>query len=95
MASSKLWQNMRMFISAADVREAETGARKQRIGFAHLLRADESKAPSASGLMHLRRIMAAAAERSVAYDHLLSEPETQQLFDCGALYFAPNRMSTL
>jgi len=77
-----------MIISAAEAREAEHDARNQRIGFAHLLRADESKAPSASGLMHSRRIMAAAAERSVTYDHMLSEPETQRLFDCGALRFA-------
>jgi hypothetical protein len=76
-----------MTVSAADVREAESEARKQRLQLAHLLRADESKAPTAAGLMHLRRIMAAAMERSVTYDHLLSEPETQRLFGCGALYF--------
>jgi hypothetical protein len=78
-----------MNISAHEARQAENEARKQRIGFAHLLRADESKVTSAAGLMHLRRIMAAAVERSVAYDHMLSEYETQRLFDSGALYFAP------
>jgi hypothetical protein len=77
-----------MSISAADAREAVIAARKQRIGFAHLLRADESKAPSAADVMRIRRIMAAAAERSVNYNMLLSERDTQQLFDSGALYFA-------
>ena len=77
-----------MFISAIEAREAEHEAREQRIGFAHLLRADEGKAPSAAALMHLRRMMAAAAERSVTYDHMLGERDTQALFSCGALYFA-------
>ncbi len=77
-----------MNISATEAREAEQEARKQRLGFAHLLRADESKAPTSADLMRIRRIMAAAEERSVIYDHMLSEPETQRLFDCGALYFA-------
>jgi hypothetical protein len=77
-----------MTISAADARTAEQDARKQRIGLAHLLRADESKAPTASSLMHLRRIMSAASERSVTYDHMLSEAETQRLFSVGVLFFA-------
>ena len=77
-----------MFISAADAREAELGARQQRLGLAYLLRADETKAPTSADIMRLRRIMTAAAERSVTYDNLLSEPSTQPLFDCGALYFA-------
>ena len=77
-----------MTISAQDTREAEQEARKQRIGFAHLLRADESKVPSAASLMHLRRIMSAAGERSVTYDHMLSEPESQRLFSVRALAFA-------
>jgi hypothetical protein len=80
-----------MTISASEAREAETEARQQRIGFAHLMRADESKAPTASSLMHLRRIMAAAAERSATYDHMLGEPETQRLFSAGALFFAATR----
>jgi hypothetical protein len=37
--------------------------------------------------MRIRRIMAAAAERSVVYDQMLSEYGVQRLFDCGALYF--------
>ena len=77
-----------MFISAAEAREAEHEARKQRIGFAHLLRADETKAPSAASLMRLRRIMSAASERSVTYDLMLGERETQRLFSVGALFFA-------
>ena len=48
-----------MTVSAMEAREAEHEARRQRIGRAHLLRADEGKVTSAAGLMHLRRIMAA------------------------------------
>jgi hypothetical protein len=77
-----------MFISAADAREAELGARQQRLGFAHLLRADESKAPTSADIMRTRRIIAAASERNVTYDQMLSEYGMQRLFDCGALYFA-------
>jgi hypothetical protein len=77
-----------MFISATEAREAEQESRKQRLSFAHLLRADESKAPTSADVMRMRRIMAAVGERSIAYDALLGEPTTQGLFDCGALYFA-------
>jgi hypothetical protein len=45
------------------------------LGFAHLLRADESKAPTSADIMRVRRIMATAAERSNTYDHMLSEPD--------------------
>jgi hypothetical protein len=76
-----------MLISSAEAREAETEARQQRIGLAHLLRADESKCLNSSDKMRVRRIMTAAAERSTTYDTLLSEYEAQRLFDCGALYF--------
>ena len=76
-----------MFISATEAREAEQEARKQRLGFAHLLRADESKAPTSADVMRMRRIMAAAAERSISFDEMLSEPTTQKLFSCGSLYF--------
>jgi hypothetical protein len=70
------------------VREAEDGARKQRISLAYLLRGDEAKAGSARGAMAVRRLLAAAAEKSLTYDLLISERETQPLFDCGALWFA-------
>ena len=76
-----------MFISAADAREAEQEARKQRLGFAHLLRADESKAPTSADIMRIRRMMATAAEHSITYDNMLSGPDTQRLFNCGALHF--------
>lgn len=77
-----------MFISAIEAREAEHEARKQRLGFAHLLRSDEAKAPTSADIMRMRRIMAAAQERNVTYDQMLSEYGMQRLFDCGALYFA-------
>ena len=82
-----------MTISASEAREAEHEARKQRLSLAHLLRADESKAPTSADIMRIRRIMAAAAERSATYDILLGEYEVQRLFNCGALYFVhPDRL---
>jgi len=77
-----------MLISAAEARNAEHEARKQRLGFAHLLRADETKAPTSADVMRIRRVMAAAAEGGSGYDAMLSEPTTNNLFACGALYFA-------
>ena len=77
-----------MYIAAIDARDAEQEARKQRVGQAHLLRADEAKAPSSADVMRIRRIMAAAAEGGHAYDAMLSEPTTERLFACGALSFA-------
>jgi len=77
-----------MLISAREAREAEQEARKQRLGFAHLLRADESKAPTSADVMRMRRIMAAATERSIAYDEMLSDPTTENLFGCGCIYLA-------
>jgi hypothetical protein len=76
-----------MFISSTEARSAESEARNQRLGFAHLLRADENKAPTSAGIMRIRRIMAAAQDRSVTYDQMLSEYGMQKLFECGALYF--------
>jgi hypothetical protein len=77
-----------MLISAREAREAEEEARKQRLGFSHLLRADESKAPTSADVMRIRRVLASAVEGGTAYDEMLSEPTTQKLFRCGALYFA-------
>ena len=84
-----------MLISAAEAREAEREARAQRLKLAALLRANESKAGSASGVMQTRRVLAAAQERSATYDTLLAEQETQRLFSAGALYFAhPNEKAS-
>jgi len=76
-----------MNISATEAREAEHEARIQRLGLAYLLRANEDYAPSAADIMRIRRIMAAAAERSATYDNLLGECERQRLFSVGALFF--------
>jgi hypothetical protein len=38
--------------------------------------------------MAVRHLLAAAAEKSVTYDLLISEHETQPLFDRGTLWFA-------
>ncbi len=77
-----------MLISATEARDAEHEARKQRQGLARLLRADESKAPSSADVMRIRRMIAAAAEVGGGYDAMISEPTTNNLFACGALYFA-------
>ena len=45
-----------MFTSAAEARAAENEARRQRLGFAHLVRADESKATSAKDVMAVRAL---------------------------------------
>jgi hypothetical protein len=76
-----------MNISSSMGREAENDSRKQRLANADLPRGDEAKAGSARGAMAVRRLLAAAAGRSVTYDLLLSEHETQSLFDCGASWF--------
>jgi hypothetical protein len=54
---------------------------------AQLLRIDETKSPSAADALRLRRIKAAAVERGAGFDALNTEPETNRLFDCGAIYF--------
>jgi hypothetical protein len=76
-----------VFISASEAKQAEQEARKQRLSLASLLRADESKVTSPSVTMHVRRILRAAADKSVVYDELLRERETQRLFNEGVLYF--------
>jgi hypothetical protein len=65
------------------VRGPQTGQ-----GFAQLLRADESKAATSADVMRIRRMMAAAEEDGGGYDAMLSEPTTNNLFACGALYFS-------
>jgi hypothetical protein len=80
-----------VFISASEAKQAEAEARKQRLGFAHLLTVDYTKATSPGATMHIRRLMRAAADTSADYDELLREQETQRLFNEGVLYFAPPR----
>jgi hypothetical protein len=75
------------FISMAGSRDAEHEARKQRMGLAHLLRIDETKASNSADIMILRRVKAAAADKSDTYDSLLSERDVNRLFNTGAIYF--------
>lgn len=77
-----------MFTSEREAREAEHEARKQRLSLAHLLKADKSKATTAKEVMAVRRLVAAANERSVTFHLLISDHEAQRLFDVGALWFA-------
>jgi len=75
-------------ISSSEARGAEAEARNQRLRLAHLLPSQEALAPTSADVMRMRRIMAAAMERSITYDQIISEYGVQKLFDCGALYFA-------
>ena len=74
------------FHSIVEVKEAERQAKLQRLGFAHLLRVDESKVTSPKDLMLLHRVRAAAAERSAAFDAMLHDHEVNRLFNEGAIY---------
>jgi hypothetical protein len=78
-----------MFISAFEVRASDIEARKQRLGLAQLfLRADEAKAQTSADVLRIRRVVASARESGSTYENLLAEPEIQNLFECGALWFA-------
>jgi hypothetical protein len=77
-----------VFIAANEARAAEVEARRQRLGFAHLLTVDYTKLTSAGATMHVRRLMRAASDKSADYDELLREQETTCLFAEGVLYFA-------
>ena len=76
-----------MQLSNVEARDAEREAKAHRMRMAQLLRIDETKAPSAADVLRLRRIKAAAAERGAGFDALIAEPETNRLFECGAIYF--------
>ena len=69
-----------------EVKEAERQAKLQRLGFAHLLRVDESKATSPNDQMYLHRVRAAAAERSETFDVMLRERDFNRLFNECAIY---------
>jgi hypothetical protein len=73
------------YISMADVREAERQSRLQRLNNTHLLRFDEAKCATARDVMLLHRVRAAAAEKSDAFDKMLSDPEVNRLFNDGAI----------
>ena len=71
--------------SVAEVKEAERLSKLQRLGFAHLIRIDESKATSPKDIMYLHRVRAAAAERSEAFD-AIQDRDFNRLFNEGAIY---------
>lgn len=73
------------FISMADVREAERLSKLQRLNNARFLRFDETKCATARDVMLLHRVRAAAAERSDAFDVMMSEPDVNRLFCDGAI----------
>ncbi|HEY4276024.1 MAG TPA: hypothetical protein VGM68_11100 [Rhizomicrobium sp.] len=73
---------------AIAARDAETESRKQRIGSAHLLRIDETKARNSADIMILRRVRAAAeGKQAKLYDELLADRDVNQLFNAGAIFF--------
>jgi hypothetical protein len=63
------------FHSVVEVKEAERQAKLQRLGFAHLIRIDETKATSPNDQMYLHRVRGAAAERSEAFDAMIRDRE--------------------
>lgn len=76
-----------MFLSAREVREAETGLQKQVVNNARqYLRADESKAQNSADKMKMRRLMQAALNLSPSFHEMFAEADTSRLFVCGALY---------
>jgi hypothetical protein len=79
-----------MFISMSEVREAERIAKAERIAAGRYLRVDESKITSPKDMMLLRRVRAAAAEGSGAFDEMLRDRDVNRLFMDGALYFERN-----
>jgi hypothetical protein len=74
------------FHSFVETKEAERQSRLQRLGFAHLWRADETKATTPKDVMYLHRVRAAAAERSDAFDAMTRDHEFNRLFNEGAIY---------
>ena len=75
--------------SMKDALEAEREAKQQRLNAARWLRVDESKIASASDLMLLHRVKAAAAERAEVFNKLLQDRDVNCLFNAGALSFSP------
>jgi hypothetical protein len=76
-----------MFISIAEVREAERLSKIQRIQAGRWLRVDENKITSPKDMMLLHRVRAAAAEQSATFDAMLSDMDVNRLFNDGALHF--------
>jgi hypothetical protein len=76
-----------MMVSMAEAKEAERIAKQQRISAGRYLLVDERFVASASDQMLVRRIRAAAAEGSEAFDQLLRDRDVNRLFNSGALSF--------
>jgi hypothetical protein len=74
------------FHSVVEVKEAERRSKLQRLGFASLIRIDETKATSPKDVMYLHRVRAAAAERSESLDTRLHDSDFNRLFSDGAIY---------
>ena len=72
--------------SVREVQEAERQSKLQRLGFAHMVRVDETKATTPKDVMYLHRVRAAAAERSDAFDAMLRDHDFNRLFNEGAIY---------
>jgi hypothetical protein len=72
--------------SVVEVKEAERQSKLQRLGFAHMVRIDETKATSPKDIMYLHRVRAAAAERSEAFDVMIQDRDFNRLFNEGTIY---------
>jgi len=76
------------YYSIKDIAEAERLCKVQRLNNAKFLRFDETKCASARDVMLLHRYRAAAADRSDAFDKMVSDPDVNRLFCDGAIYVA-------
>ena len=72
--------------SVVEVKEAERQSKLQRLGFAHLIRVDETKVTSPKDLMLLHRVRAVAAGRGEEFDVMLGDLDFNRLFNAGAIY---------
>ncbi len=73
--------------TAAEVREAETVALRQRMAGAKLLQVDYSKTRDDGDRALVAMVVAAAAEDPAVFMALIEKPAVNTLFCCGALHF--------
>lgn len=76
-----------MYYSVKDVMEAERLCKAERMAAGRWLQVDESKVTSPKDIMLVRRVRAAAADQSAAFDEMLRDRDVNRLFNDGAFYF--------
>lgn len=73
--------------TAAEVPEAETFARDQRLANAKLLRLDEAKTETPAALDLAQKVHVLADKDPLKFDAMLGNKKVGELFRRGALYF--------